>query len=220
MDWHYTKKGKHTVRSAYYQILNHPHFCLDGSEIDMSPLGVCDHVWSNLWRMKLPQRVLLFARRLCSNSLPTPDNLRIRHLDPDDTCSLSGIWQARNLAVFEQMKTSTCSTVLQASRVVHDFVLSQVHPERNETTLSALPQGIRRAERAVHVSFDGVVSLSRQCAGAGVYIVSPEGRFFHGVARHFPNVWDSDLAELLALPEALLLCRRVGLSDVNVLGDS
>ncbi|CAI9093869.1 OLC1v1029460C1 [Oldenlandia corymbosa var. corymbosa] len=280
--WNYTKNGKHTVRSAYYQILNHPRFCLNGSESEMLPLGVRDLVWSNLWLMKLPQHLLLFAWRLCSNKLPTPDNLRRCQMFPDGTCSLcnqsdnhnchiffdnpfavqtfrisglfdkvklhqrtdcelwaralllnlpasdrefcfailAGIWQARNLALFEQMKTSTWGTVLQASRVVHDFISSALHPERNAASLSVLPSVFRPVGNAIRVYFDGAVSQSKQCAGVGVFITSSEGHFLHGLARHFPDVRDSELAETLTLREALLLCRKIGLSDVSILGDS
>ncbi|CAI9098468.1 OLC1v1035119C1 [Oldenlandia corymbosa var. corymbosa] len=133
---------------------------------------------------------------------------------------LSGIWYARNSAVFEQKNITPWSTVLHASRVVQDLASTSTNQARDLPELQAMNTIFQPVANAIQVFFDGSISSSNRCAGAGVYIQSSSGQFLHGLARQFPNVVDPCLSEALALREALLLCRQLDLVDVLVQGDS
>ncbi|CAI9090124.1 OLC1v1024818C1 [Oldenlandia corymbosa var. corymbosa] len=110
---------------------------------------------------------------------------------------LSGIWQARNSFLFEQKIISAWSMVLQASRVVYDFSKINGRSANPEHVSSVFPLFQPPPDDAVKVYFDGAISSSRRCAGAGIFIQAPDGHFIHGMARQFPDIFDSNLAEAL-----------------------
>ncbi|CAI9105757.1 OLC1v1004758C1, partial [Oldenlandia corymbosa var. corymbosa] len=59
-----------------------------------------------------------------------------------------------------------------------------------------------------------------KCAEAGVLIQHADCSFMHGLARQFLDIVDPNVAEALALREALFLSQKIGLSDAVNLGDS
>ncbi|CAI9099805.1 OLC1v1036681C1 [Oldenlandia corymbosa var. corymbosa] len=105
---------------------------------------------------------------------------------------------------------------IRLSRTIRDFAATCTNPERNDPRSTSLNHLFQLFVNAIKVFFDGSVSTSNNYAGAGVLIQAPDGKFLHGLARQFPDVLDSDLAEVLALRQALLLCRKF----VVVQGDS
>ncbi|CAI9090716.1 OLC1v1025543C1 [Oldenlandia corymbosa var. corymbosa] len=115
---------------------------------------------------------------------------------------------------------SSANTILPASRIVHEFQTLHVESMLKNPDIRLQPLLLPPPTDAVKVSFDGSISRSNNCSGAGVLIQSPDGSFIHGLARQFPGIYDSDLAEALAFREALLLCRKLGLSGVSIQGDS
>lgn len=84
--WRYTKTGHFSVKSAYnaavekYSMLN----------INMDGPSLVPKGWKRMWTMKTIPKVCLFVWRICSNSLPTKDNLCRRGSIVDPMCGLCG----------------------------------------------------------------------------------------------------------------------------------
>ncbi|CAI9104831.1 OLC1v1003598C1 [Oldenlandia corymbosa var. corymbosa] len=245
------------------------------------PIGVQDPLWKRLWNLKLPNRILLFAWRLCHNSLPTPGNLAIRHLNDDSSCGfcqqssinnchiffdcpfdaqifriaglhdqilrrhrplcdlwtrtlildtqfpstaflialLSGIWQTRNSMLFEQTSTSPWSAVLQSSKIVRDFMEQNQNQNSMDRSLRIMLAFQPPPPDVIRVFFYGSINHVAKCTGAGIVIQSSDGQFMRGLYRQFLGVTDSNIGEALAMREALLFCRRLGIANVAIQGD-
>ncbi|EPS62007.1 hypothetical protein M569_12785, partial [Genlisea aurea] len=83
--WHYTKKGCYSTASGYFLLQN------GGGD---SMVGPSNHqlqqtnFWTNLWQFPIPPKVTYFIWRLCSNILPTRQELHRRHLTSSSECSI------------------------------------------------------------------------------------------------------------------------------------
>ncbi|CAI9089611.1 OLC1v1024213C1 [Oldenlandia corymbosa var. corymbosa] len=123
--WHHTRKGNHTVRSAYYQLLYSPEFSNGSISLSITPRGVQDPLWRTLWSFKLPNRILLFAWRLSNNSFPTVTNLAARHLDVPSDCALC---QQNSLSSCHQF--FVCQFAVQVFRIagLHQSIMQYHHP--------------------------------------------------------------------------------------------
>lgn len=73
--WKEDEKGVYTVKSCYGKLQNPLH--------NQQPL-----YWTSMWRMKLPPKIKSFFWQLCSNSLPTVDNLLAKHVPISPICQL------------------------------------------------------------------------------------------------------------------------------------
>ncbi|KAK6131016.1 hypothetical protein DH2020_035243 [Rehmannia glutinosa] len=85
--WHFSKSGKYTVKSAYHTILTHTTFFPESNSISSSSSGP-DPIWKKLWKFKIPSRILHFAWRFLTDSLPSPSNLERRGIVNQHLCSL------------------------------------------------------------------------------------------------------------------------------------
>ncbi|GER29180.1 ribonuclease H-like superfamily protein [Striga asiatica] len=280
--WHFSKNGKFSVRSAYFQLLNSPIYASHLASITPQPLGVRDRVWCMIWKLKLPHRIHLLVWRLYLNVLPTPDNLACRNVTFDGTCPLcssvasssmhtffdcsftlqalriagllvlvrqlqketcetwcrnlllhmtsphieflvaiwDGIWQARNGVIFQQRTVRPWNIVLNASRTVAEFASHSLNPEMPDPALSYLPTSVVPSDDATRIYFDGSISPNRVCGGSGVFARSANGVFLQALSRRFDGIVDADLAEALAMREAILLAQRLNVPNVAVMEDS
>ncbi|KAK6132484.1 hypothetical protein DH2020_033784 [Rehmannia glutinosa] len=85
--WHFTKNGKYSVKSAYHTIIANPNSFPEATPLTSSSSGP-DPVWKILWKLKVPSRVLHFAWRLLTDTLPSPQNLARRSLSVPQSCPL------------------------------------------------------------------------------------------------------------------------------------
>ena len=70
------------MRSAYRMLMEAENSVLPSSS---SPLS--EHtIWKKIWKLKVPRKVCHFLWRAVKDSLPTNQNLRLRHIPLDDTC--------------------------------------------------------------------------------------------------------------------------------------
>ena len=71
--WLHTKNGEYTVKSGY-QIAR----LIQKQEKDLgecSKLAGGSHIWKYVWRMKVTNKIRVFAWSACQNILPTCENL-------------------------------------------------------------------------------------------------------------------------------------------------
>lgn len=69
MTWLYTKNGEYTVRSGYHitqSILKLEKDLGESLKVEGGSL-----VWAKVWKMKVPNKIRVFAWRACQNILPT-----------------------------------------------------------------------------------------------------------------------------------------------------
>ena len=84
MIWLHTKSGEYMVRSRY-----HIAQLIQKQEKDVgesSKLEGGSQVWAKVWKMKVPNKIRVFAWRACQNILPTCENLFHRKVALDAYC--------------------------------------------------------------------------------------------------------------------------------------
>ena len=85
--WMGNNRGEFTVKSAY-----HIAHCLVESkeEVESSNGDPFKPLWKNLWRLKLPAKVKIFAWRACVNGLPTMEKVCSRGISTSSDCPICG----------------------------------------------------------------------------------------------------------------------------------
>ncbi|KAL0415880.1 UNVERIFIED_CONTAM: hypothetical protein Slati_3419900 [Sesamum latifolium] len=88
LGWHFGRKGRFSVRSAYKLFMQH----LIEASTSSSNVQDRDTVlgWNFLWRAKVPPKVILLAWRACQEAIPVCYNLRRRGLDIASLCIRCG----------------------------------------------------------------------------------------------------------------------------------
>ncbi|KAK6152219.1 hypothetical protein DH2020_014854 [Rehmannia glutinosa] len=131
----------------------------------------------------------------------------------------SGIWYAFNQTIFEDTPAAPIGIVSSASLTLASFRDARLWPERPSQFLSST-LSTEKAPPGTHIFFDGALSSTQACAGVGVCLVSSDGCFIKGYAKHFPGITNPDVAEALALREAVFLALAHRYSHISFLGDS
>lgn len=91
--WHYEKSGSFSVRSAYRLLVDtksRREGWLNG-ESGASDTDLQDQNWKNLWRIKVPPKLRLFAWRLARSSLPTGEEKKRRHIIQSAVCPICNV---------------------------------------------------------------------------------------------------------------------------------
>jgi ribonuclease HI len=88
--WHYEKNGIFTVRSAYKMIVEIKQRRLDWLEgrTATSNSEEKEKQWKNLWKVKVPAKLKIFAWRLARSSLPTGQERVRRHMSTTSVCPI------------------------------------------------------------------------------------------------------------------------------------
>ncbi|KAK6163080.1 hypothetical protein DH2020_002921 [Rehmannia glutinosa] len=102
-----------------------------------------------------------------------------------------------------------------------DKVLSRVRTKVTDEMATALSQPftadeIKRALKHMHP----FKSPSPDGAGTGVVVYDAAEKFVQGHSKKFPGISNAEVAELLALREALWVGRQLNLSLVEIFGDA
>ena len=87
--WHEEKSGVFTVRSAYKvgeNLKQQNNALASSSRNDADDRSI----WDLIWKIKVPEKVRIFAWRVATNTLPTKENKWKRTLKLDNTCSICG----------------------------------------------------------------------------------------------------------------------------------
>lgn len=80
--WEHEKSGLYSVSSAYRFFRT----CLTPDRGNASDAGEKKKFWDTLWRLKLPQKVKIFAWRACQEGLPSKQNLIRRRIPTTSQC--------------------------------------------------------------------------------------------------------------------------------------
>ena len=84
MIWLHTKNGEYTVRSGYHiaqLILKQEKDFEESLKVEGG-----SKVWAKVWKMKVPNKIRVFAWIACQNILPTCENLFLRQVISDEYC--------------------------------------------------------------------------------------------------------------------------------------
>ncbi|XP_041028005.1 uncharacterized protein LOC121267980 [Juglans microcarpa x Juglans regia] len=78
--WANEKNEMFSVRSCYWFIFYH----MGSQSAESSTMQNLNVLWKHLWKMKVPNKVKIFAWRVCKNSLPTGANLMQKRVLTED----------------------------------------------------------------------------------------------------------------------------------------
>ncbi|KAK4409497.1 hypothetical protein Sango_0022700 [Sesamum angolense] len=81
--WHYTKFGSFSVKSAYHLACHNDRHSNPSSSHSNSPYFRIG--WMSIWNAKIPNKIKVFAWRLCNDALSVGSNVR-RRLPFSDIC--------------------------------------------------------------------------------------------------------------------------------------
>ena len=81
--WLYNSKGLFSVKSAYHVARR---LLTEANRGGTSLEGAAKNIWSAIWKLRLPNKVKVFAWRACHEILPTAVNLTTRKVIHDDKC--------------------------------------------------------------------------------------------------------------------------------------
>ena len=84
--WLHTQKGTYTVNSSYHvaaQLVKE-----EKNWVESSRGSPSNKVWENLWKLRIPNKIKVFAWRVGLNILPYKENLFRSKIAADDTCTL------------------------------------------------------------------------------------------------------------------------------------
>ncbi|KAK6139968.1 hypothetical protein DH2020_026281 [Rehmannia glutinosa] len=139
-----------------------------------------------------------------------------------DMCNLFAticnfIWFSRNKKKFENVEPNPYSVVLMANNSLTDYHSARKWPERPSSKL-IVDCLLEKSPTGPRIFFDGAISYMG--AGIGVALWDNSGNFLKGFSRKIPDISDAEVAESLALLEALNLARQFNLSLVEIYGDA
>ena len=83
--WINNPRGIFTVKSAYHVARS---VLIDAAQVGTSGGCVAKKMWTIVWKLRLPDKIKIFAWRACQEILPTAVNLTRRKVIHDDKCSL------------------------------------------------------------------------------------------------------------------------------------
>ena len=85
--WMGNNWGEFTVKSAYHIA----HYLVEAKEeVESSKGDPFKPLWKNLWRLKLPTKVKIFAWRACVNGLPPMEKVCTRGISTSNECPICG----------------------------------------------------------------------------------------------------------------------------------
>jgi len=89
--WIGSKSGLFSVKSAYYIGRSLKEDAKEDARGQCSYAEKAPAIWRDLWSLKVPGKVKLFAWRACQNLLPTKENLCKRKVIQDPSCPCCGL---------------------------------------------------------------------------------------------------------------------------------
>ncbi|KAK6144534.1 hypothetical protein DH2020_021354 [Rehmannia glutinosa] len=219
--WHFSKNGKFLYARPTIPLFlqqNHPSFRTFTRQAAL----LLTHLGKKNAKLRIPPHLTqLFLWRCLTGSIATHDNLEIRNLDMCEILAVvcDFIWYARNKKKFENIDPDPLAIALAANNKLVDFNAAHSWPERSSLALSSSCL-TKRSPIGPCIFFDGAISTSGSCAGTGVVVYDAAGKFVQGHSKKFPGISNAEVAELLALREALWVGRQLNLSLVEIFGDA
>lgn len=82
--WSYERNGMFSVKSCYQFVFDQ----FGSQSAEASNVQALNVLWKHLWKMKVPNKIKIFAWRACKNGVPTRENLVQKHVLTEATCRL------------------------------------------------------------------------------------------------------------------------------------
>ncbi|KAK6148918.1 hypothetical protein DH2020_016443 [Rehmannia glutinosa] len=122
--WSKEKSGRFTVRSAYHLAVEK---WSDTLALASSSTG--NPAWKKLWDLRVLPKIKQFLWRVCTDSLPTKDNLRRRGLDIDPVCFICGEGIETSSHIF--LKCREVQTIWYTSPLRMDLSITSFESPKN-----------------------------------------------------------------------------------------
>lgn len=106
--WNFEKSGLFSVKSAYRLAMRTEHGEGEIGTSSTPPDG--RKVWKDLWYIKVPEKIKVFAWKVANNGIPTQANKCYRHLVQYETCELCGHVRGGLLPCTRALPTCCCSS--------------------------------------------------------------------------------------------------------------
>ncbi|XP_050240907.1 uncharacterized protein LOC126689771 [Quercus robur] len=208
---------------------------------ECSKLEEGSQVWAKVWKMKVSNKIRVFAWRACQNILPTRENLFRRKVAPDAYCErcnqvpesvLHVLWECgaaqdvwaggprRLNTVVHGGKVQDPSRLnSRASELLGEFKASQVqlavHTNPVVMQTWSPPSG-----NLYKLNFDVAVFPDTESTGFGAVIRNNRGAVMAALSAKGPPVSSSEEVEVLACRRALEFAVETGFQEVVVEGDN
>ncbi|XP_075645058.1 uncharacterized protein LOC142616054 [Castanea sativa] len=171
--WLHNKEGVYTIRSGYHvdrKVLR---------EWAVSSTGSGQELWKKLWRVRVPNKLKVFAWRACHEILPTRVNLAKRKIIRENLCLFSRmelfvvqawtLWNQRNTLVHGRKMKNPYWLNRRASNYLEEYRKAQEQLAVSNTTSSGHhwkppPQTVYK------LNFDAAVFTEQQSSGIGARI--------------------------------------------------
>ncbi|KAK6132750.1 hypothetical protein DH2020_033555 [Rehmannia glutinosa] len=126
------------------------------------------------------------------------------------------IWYHRNRRKFEGLSSDHLSIVMSANSILRDFLASNSIP----SVFSDRPHQSSPTAGFPRICFDGAISSQTASCGIGISAFDSNGLFLCGLSKKVRGIIDPEIAEFLALKEALLLASSLNLQSTSIFGDA
>ncbi|XP_031103169.1 uncharacterized protein LOC116006813 [Ipomoea triloba] len=229
-------KGVYTVKSCYKALAAN-------SQLAVIPF------WTKAWKFMLPPKIKTFFWQLCSDSLPTHDRLRSRHINVPDHCQIYYHSPTTFLEWLEHIFTTktnnaVCkiiticwkiwdarnekiwnSTILPAPFICHYalnflFEWSSVHTTANPIDrLHAATTWSKPPHGLLKLNTDAAIDQSNHNMGFGFVLRNSEGCFIAACRLPWNGVYRPDEAEAISIREALKWTKSLQFDNIQVESD-
>ncbi|KAL0401117.1 UNVERIFIED_CONTAM: hypothetical protein Slati_4141600 [Sesamum latifolium] len=220
--WHFSKDGRFSVKSAYCVARD-----LEEQRAPNTSFNSSKPKWGFLWSSSVPNKIKVFAWKLCKNAIPTSDNLANRIQDDTfevklrrlarifskhdfglflTTCWM--IWWNRNCSLMEN-RTRDPDQVISHARHYYSAFLSQMSVLTTRTQTTAPYRWSPPPANVVKINFDGALFVNEGESGVGVVARDSAGSCLAWLSRRLPNCLSPELVEAMAAREALSMAQRL-----------
>ncbi|XP_041009359.1 uncharacterized protein LOC121253410 [Juglans microcarpa x Juglans regia] len=189
-------------------------------------------LWKDLWNLKLPTKIKIFAWKACKESLPTKHNL-VQRKYGDLVGYISGLqqkdqlevffliswsyWHRRNLATFEEKCIHIDQTIAHALAVQHVYKATHGQPLKNvrhHCRWGFPPLGVFK------LNVDGAIFQNQHSAGIGVVLRDCKGEVLMAASKKEPAIRDATSIERLAIFRGLQLTAHLGIKHLIIESDA
>ncbi|KAK6147594.1 hypothetical protein DH2020_018506 [Rehmannia glutinosa] len=126
------------------------------------------------------------------------------------------IWFHRNKKKFENTTCDPFYVAAAANIILQDFQKSYLHA----ADFPRSPSDSTLSGRFPRIYFDGAIAPYNSCGGVGIAYFDKYGNFIHGLSKKFSGINDPEVAETLALREALKLANTLNIGPIFICGDA
>ncbi|KAL2921546.1 hypothetical protein RDABS01_013037 [Bienertia sinuspersici] len=196
--WIGNSEGTFQVKDAY-------RFALGNEENATSSTGV-DNIWQQLWKLKLPPKVLEFAWRACWEALPHKANLCTKKVLTESSCFRCGATEH----TFHVLKDSI--------DLLDEFHKAGSKPKERHTRSKSKWNPPPR--EVMKLNFDAAINADYGRVGVGVVARNDQGKVMAAISNTILQEWGAEMVEVPTAKRAVKLAKNQGWRKVIVEGDA